>query len=56
MLTQEVEMTAATRDAVRKAAGRNELTLTEKVMLIAGFVAWAIVGVLVVGAVAVGFR
>ena len=54
MLTVEVEMAALTRDAGEKAAGQIGLTLTEKVMLVAGFIAWAIVGVLFVSVVVVG--
>ena len=54
MLTMEVEMTAVTRDASRKAVGSSELTRTEKVMLVAGFIVWAFVGLLVMSIVVVG--
>ena len=54
MLTVEVEMAAVTRDADEKAAGPAELTWIDKVMLVAGAVAWAIMGVLFICAVVVG--
>ena len=54
MLTMEVEMTAVARDATRKAVGTGELTRTERVMLVAGFTIWAIVGLLVMSIVVVG--
>jgi hypothetical protein len=54
MLTMEVEMTAVACDAGRKTDGAAELTRTETVMLVAGFIALAVV-VLVIGALAVWF-
>ena len=47
-------MAAVTRDAGGKPAETTEPTLTEKVMLVVGIIAWAIVGVLVIGAVVLG--
>jgi hypothetical protein len=54
MLTMEVEMTAVARDAARKTDGSAQLTGAETVTLVAGFIALAVV-VLVIGALAVWF-
>ena len=54
MLTVEVEMTAVLRDAGRKAAGPADLTLSKKVMLVAGVIVWALAGLLVMSIVVVG--
>lgn len=54
MLTMEVEMTALTRDASEKAAEPAELTWIDKVMLGAGIIAWAIVGVFFICAIVAG--
>jgi hypothetical protein len=54
VLTVEVEMSDLTGDAGEKAAGPAELTRTDKVTLTVAFIAWVIVGVLVVNAVVFG--
>ncbi len=47
MLTVEVEMTAVTRDADKKAAGTSDLTRTEMLLLVVAFLEWVIVVLLV---------